>query len=85
MLREEAMPIISLIKVNPNISKHFHDIQNIRLVHSFSLKTGKKLVSPFNNVDPGTRNSNDLPKVTPGKQGLEPIYSIFINLLPEEA
>lgn len=37
------------------------------------------------NVDTGTQKLNDLPKVTPGKQGLEPIYSISINLFPKKA
>lgn len=41
------MTIMLLIKSNPYISKQFHDVQN-KPAHFFSLKTGKKLVFPFN-------------------------------------
>lgn len=42
------MTIMLLIRSRPYISRWFDDIQNITLVHSFPLKTGKKLLSLFN-------------------------------------
>ena len=48
-LREKATNIILLIRSSPYIIKPFlHDVQNITLIHSFPLKTGKKLLPPFN-------------------------------------
>lgn len=45
----------------------------------------RKLIVTLINVDTGTQKSNDLSKVTLAEQGPEPIYSIYIKLLPQEA
>lgn len=38
----------------------------------------------FINDDTSTQKLNDLPKVTPGEQGLETIHSIYMTLLLKE-
>lgn len=65
------------------MNKQFYDVRNVTLVHSFSLKTGEKY-HPLVNVATSTQKLNDLTKVIPGEQGLEAIYSFYINLNPKE-
>lgn len=48
-------------------------------------RQGRSQYLPLINEDTGTQKLNDLSNITPGEQGLEPMYSIYITFLPKEA
>lgn len=56
-----------------------------QLVIPFLWRQAGNYYLPFINEDTGTQKLNDLSKVTPGDQGLEETYSIYITLLLKEA
>lgn len=85
MLRDKVMIIMLLMDQDPLLVNNFIMYKISQLVLPFLWRQGRNYYLPFINEDTGTQKLNDLSKVTPGDQGLEATYSIYITLLLKEA